>query len=150
MGKFDHSGLNLQSSPRFTVYFSPNAVIKLRKLAAIDIVFLGSKFIIAEFAGGVLLCIALGAFVLFKGHSLWQLALGLYLISLGLNYVPMLVYAVAITKGQSARAEIGDELLDKRRAMAKYRHQSLLLLAPLVVPILALAQSRGAAQSGHA
>jgi hypothetical protein len=124
-------------------------VINPRKLAAIDIVFLGSKFIIAEFAFGVLLCVALGTFVLFRGHSFWQLALGLYLISLGINYVPMLVYAVAITRGQSARAEMGDELNDKRRAMAKYRRQSILLLVPLLVPVLALTQERRKAQVTH-
>jgi hypothetical protein len=94
-------------------------VVNPRKLAAIDIVFLGSKLIIAEFAGGVLLCVALGMFVLFRGHSFWQFILGLYLISLGINYVPMLFYAVAITRGRSARAEMGDELRDQRQAMAR-------------------------------
>jgi membrane protein implicated in regulation of membrane protease activity len=113
-----------------------------RKLAAIDILYLGSKLIIAEFAAGVLLSLALGAFVLFRGHSFWQVVLGLYLISLGINYVPMLAYAVAITKEQSAPAELGDELQDKRGAMAKYRRQSVLLLVPLLVPLLALAQER--------
>jgi len=67
--------------------------------------------------------------------------LGLYLISLGINYVPMLAYAVAITRRQSAEA-LGEELMDKRRAMAKYRRQSLLLLVPLRAPILALAWGR--------
>jgi hypothetical protein len=113
-----------------------------RKLAAIDIVFLGSKLIIAEFAGGVLLCVALGAFVLYRGHSFWQLALGLYLISLGINYAPMLAFAVAITREHSARAELADELKDERGATAKYRRQSVLLLVPLLVPILALVQQR--------
>jgi hypothetical protein len=65
-------------------------MIDPRKLVAIDIVFLGSKFIIAEFAGGVLLCLVLGTFVLFREDSFRQLALGLYLISLGINYVLML------------------------------------------------------------
>lgn len=118
-----------------------------RKLAAIDIAFLGSKIIIAEFACGVFFCVALGAFVLFRGHSFWQVALGLYVISLGINYVPMLVYAIAIAKGKSARAEMGDELEDERRAMAKYRRQSVLLLVPLLVPILSLAHERRNAQS---
>jgi hypothetical protein len=118
----------------------PSCVINPRKLAAIDMVFLGPKLIIAEFAGGVLLCVALGTFVLFRGHSFWQLILALYLISLGINYVPMLVYAIAISRKQSARAEMGDELKDKGRAMAKYRRQSILLLVPLLVPILAIAQ----------
>jgi hypothetical protein len=113
-------------------------LINPRKLAAIDIVFLGSKFVIAEFAGGVVLCAALGTFVLFRAHSLKQLVLGLYLISLGINYLPMLVYALAITRADSARAEMGDELDNKRWAMTKYRRQSVLLLVPLLVPIVAL------------
>jgi len=111
-----------------------------RKLAAIDILFLGSNFIIIEFALGVLSSAALGTFVLFRGHSFIQLALGLYLISLGINYVPMLIYAVTISKGDSARAEMGNELDDKSRAMAKYRRQSILLLVPLLVPIIALVE----------
>lgn len=115
-----------------------------RKLAAIDIAFLGSRFIIAEFAAGVLLCAGLGMFVFLRRHgSFAQLLLGLYLISLGVNYVPMLIYAIAITRAKSARLELGEELEDKRSAMAKYRRQSVLLLVPLLVPIVALTQRPG-------
>lgn len=117
-------------------------MINPRKLAAIDIVLLGSKIIIAEFVSGVLLCVVLGSFVLLRGSSFWQLGLGLYLTSLGINYVPMLIYALAITRRDSARTELGDELNDKRRAMAKYRRQSVWLLVPLLVPILALGKER--------
>jgi hypothetical protein len=113
-------------------------VINRRELAAIDIAFLGSKFIIAEFAAGVLLCAALGAFTILSAGSLGQRALGLYLICLGIDYVPMLVYAIATTRGQSERAEIGEELSNSRRAMAKYRWQSIFLLQPLLVPVIAL------------
>jgi hypothetical protein len=81
-----------------------------------------------------------------RGGSYWQLALGLYLILLGINYVPMLAYAVAISKGQSAEAELSDELSDKRRAMAKYRRQSLFLLVPLAAPIAALRQGSSGAR----
>ena len=118
------------------------SILNPRKLAAIDILFLGSKFVIAEFAAGVFLCAALGTFVLFRRTSVAQLALGLYLISLGVNYVPMLIYAIGIASGQTARAELGGELEDTRRAMAKYRRQSVLLLVPFLVPIIALGQSR--------
>jgi hypothetical protein len=116
--------------------------INLRKLAAIDIAFLGSKVIIAEFAGGVLLCGVLGMFVLSQGGSFIQLVLGVYLVSLAINYVPMLIYAMSLARDNNARAELGQELNDKRRLMAKYRRQSLLLLVPLLVPILALSQRR--------
>lgn len=111
--------------------------IDLRKLVAIDIAFLGRKVIVAEFAGGVVLSTALGLFVLMRQHSFWQIVLGVYLICLGLNYVPMFAYAVAIPTREQAREAIADELADKGRAMSKYRRQSLLLLIPLLVPILA-------------
>ena len=114
-----------------------------RKLAAIDLAFLGPKLIISEFTLGVLLSIALGVFVLFRGHrSPAQIALGLYLISLGLNYIPMLVYAIAINKAKSARRELGNEHDNKSAAMKKYRRQSVWLLIPLIVPIVALTQTR--------
>ena len=71
---------------------------------------MGSGFIIAEFALGVLLSCVLGAFVILGGHSFWQATLGLYLISLGINYVPMLIYAIAIARDDSARAEMAGSL----------------------------------------
>ena len=114
-----------------------------RKLAAIDLALLGPKIIITEFAAGVLLSVALGVFVLVRRHgTLTQFALGVYLVSLGLNYIPMLIYAISINNATSARAELGSELEDKHAAMAKYRRQSLWLLVPLVVPLVALTQPR--------
>lgn len=113
-------------------------MIKLRKLAAIDIFFLGPAFIIAEYAVGVFFSAALGLIVMFRGHSFWQLALGLYFLCLGINYVPLFVYALSIGNKERAQSELSSELGDKRSAMAKYRRQSLLLLLPLVVPLLAL------------
>lgn len=47
------------------------------------------------------------------GPSFKQLALGWYLISLGINYVPMVAYAIVITRNGSAREELGDELEEK-------------------------------------
>ena len=121
-------------------------VLNPRKLAAIDIVFLGARLIIAEYAIGVLVAPALGVLTLLRSSSSWQLALGIYLILLGINYVPMLAYAVAISRGRTAQAELSDELADKRQAMAKYRRQSVFLLVPLVVPVIALRQGGWAAR----
>jgi hypothetical protein len=116
--------------------------VNLRKLAAIDIVFLGPKLVIAEFAGGVLICGVLGMFVLFQGGSFTQVVLGVYLMALAINYVPMLIYAISLTRDNRARMELGQELNDKSRLVVKYRRQSLSLLVPLLVPILALKQKR--------
>lgn len=113
-----------------------------RKLAAIDIVFLGYRLIFAEYAFGAFFSLALGIFVLIRGHSVWQVLLGAYLICLGINYVPMLTFTVSIGSKQNALAELGDELIERRKAMSKYRRLSLLLLVPLVVPVVVITRKR--------
>jgi hypothetical protein len=116
--------------------------LNLRKLAAIDIALLGYKLIFGEYAAGVLLSAGLGLFVVFRSHSFWQVVLGGYLICVGINYVPMLAYAVAIGSKERAQQEIAEELRDRRRAMSKYRRVSALLLVPLLAPALALRRER--------
>ena len=118
------------------------AAIQMRKLAAIDIVFLGPKFVIAEYALGVLLSIALGIFILARAHSIWPGVLGVYFLCLGLNYAPMLTHAIAIRTKHQATVEMRKELEETRRAMAKYRRVSLLLLIPFWVPFLEFMQKR--------
>ena len=114
-----------------------------RKLAAIDMALLGPVLILAEFAAGVVLSATLGALVLWRARSSSQIVLGLYFVALGINYVPLLLHAVNIRSRECARRELGTELDDKGRAMAKYRRQSLYLLIPLVTPIAALIEWRG-------
>jgi len=109
-------------------------MLDFRKLAAIDIVFLGYQIVFAEYVCGVVLPIVLGILSFVKGHSVT----GAYLISLGINYSPMLIYVVSIGNREKARAELGDELTQQRRALAKYRKLSVLLLMPLFVPLNAI------------
>jgi hypothetical protein len=116
-------------------------VISIRKLAAIDILFLGPKLILAELAIGVLGAAALGSFTLIRGHSKWQTVFRGYLLSLGVYYVPLFLNAVILARHRSSRQEVGDELADKVGAMRRYRRQTVLLLLPLVVPIAAVGTS---------
>ena len=113
-------------------------MIDFRKLAAVDIAFLGSRLILAEFSIGVFGLLALGLLTLLRSHSLGGIALASYILCLGLNYVPLLLYAISLVRLESARYEIAEEAADKRRMFPRYRRQSLLLLVPLAVPILAL------------
>lgn len=117
-------------------------MIDLRKLAAIDIAFLGPKFVFVEYVVGVFFSVGLACFVLFRSSSFWQMALGTYFICLGINYVPMLGWAIAISSRQNAQMELGSELADKRHAMTKYRRQSLVLLIPLLPVALMIARKR--------
>jgi hypothetical protein len=54
----------------------------------------------------------------------------------------MLAWAIAISSKQNAQRELGRELTEKRRAMAKYRRQSLVLLIPLLPLSLMATQKR--------
>ena len=114
----------------------------VRKLAAIDLHFLGTKLILAEFALGVIGPIFFGIWTLrvgnLRSHSWQTTAFGAYLFLLGINYLPLLLHAVGLVRDGSASAEIADDLEDKRTAFQKYRRYSLLLLLPLVVPVVAL------------
>ena len=103
------------------------------------LVFLGPRIILAEFSLGVFGSFALGVLTLLRSHSLRGIALGSYLLFIGINYVSLLLYAISLVRHNSAKDEIADELTEKRRMFRKYRRQSLLLLVPLAVPILALA-----------
>ena len=119
--------------------------INIRKLAALDIVFHGSRLIIAEFALGVTFCGALGIFNLFTffhnpSHPPFTAILGFFLSWLAVNYIPLLLYAISIVRGKSAAREVAFELEHKDIYARKYSLQSLLLAFPLVIPLLALSQ----------
>ena len=113
-------------------------MIDPRKLAAMDIATLGPTFIIGNFAGVAVVCLSLGTFILWGADSCQKLTVGFYFFSLGINYMFMLFYALEINNRESAHAAIGNELDKERGAMAQYRRQSMYLLLPLVVPIVAL------------
>jgi hypothetical protein len=61
---------------------------------------------------------------------------------LGINYAPLFLYAVRLQSHGSAHAEIADEADDKKKLFRKYRRQSLWVLVPFLVPVVALAQER--------
>ncbi|HEY0779823.1 MAG TPA: hypothetical protein VGD56_17790 [Gemmatirosa sp.] len=118
-------------------------MLDVRKLAAIDIALLGPRLILAEFGTGVVGALALGSFAAVRSQSTPGRLLAAYLVTLGVNYVPLLVYALALRAPGRAHAVIGAELAaDRRGAMRRYRRGSLLLLMPLVVPLLAVVQDR--------
>src|SRR5262245_25584660 len=117
-------------------------MLNVRKLAAIDLHFLGRTFILAEFALGVIGCGALGLITLRsglqRGHSTSLVVLEAYLLALGISYVPLLICAIKLVRSDSTQGEIADELLEPKAAMRKYRRQSLLILVPFAVVIAAV------------
>jgi hypothetical protein len=117
-----------------------SSVIQIRKLAAVDIAFLGARFILAEFILGAVGPVSLGLLTLVRSRSIGGTLFGAYVVSLGVNYVPLLWHAVSIARHGTAHEEIADEADDREQLLRRYRRQSLFLLLPLVVPIAALVQ----------
>src|SRR5215472_12349054 len=110
------SGQNQYSDDNDPNVAQHNTFINIRKLAALDIVFHGPKFILIEFALGVFGCAALGLFSVYYGllhgpvHSPLAIILGCYLLGVALNYVPLLLYAISIVRQKSAHQEAAYEL----------------------------------------
>jgi hypothetical protein len=122
---------------------SEDAIINVRKLVALDIVFHGPVFIIGEFALAVVGASALGLFSIFffLARGAYPILVGCYLLGMALNYVPLLLYAIAIVRRKSAREEVAFEVEHKGKYVRRYTLQSLLLLlVPLLVFFLALYQ----------
>ena len=94
---------------------------QVRKLAAIELIGLGPIIIIPEFALGVLGPFTIGLLMLRRGVSM----LGLYILLIGLNYVPLLIHAGDLWRSGTARQELGVELDDRARAYRKYRRQKM-------------------------
>ena len=122
-----------------------SAIINIRKLAALDMVFHSPKLILAEFALGVFGSVALGFVIAYPGFSdgrftFTQLLVIGYMLFIALNYAPLLLYAISIVRRRSAQEEVAFELAHKEHYARKYTGQSFLLLLPLVVPVLAIYQ----------
>jgi hypothetical protein len=73
-------------------------LIEVRKLAAVDMVWLGTRIVVAEYALGVVLPLALGLVSLVMGLSQqpdlanWQVVFGIWLVTIAANYVPLFLY----------------------------------------------------------
>jgi hypothetical protein len=79
-------------------------LIEVRKLAAVDMAWLGTRVVVAEFGLGILLPLALGLMSLGAGLSQWpdlfnwQAVFGIWLVAIAANYVPLFLYALAIAR----------------------------------------------------
>lgn len=113
-------------------------MLNTRKLAAVDLAFLGPRVILPEFFLGVVGPIALGIWTIAKFRSIGGILFGVYLFLIGVNYIPLLWHATRLVKRGTAHDEISSEDDDKRQMFRKYRQQSLLLLVPLIVPAVAV------------
>jgi len=111
-------------------------VIDVRRLVALDISLHGPRFIMIEFGVGTPAIIAFGLFVIHTG----QQVIGAYLLLTGINYVPLLTYAILIVRAGSAAREIEAGMAADRHYVRKYSTQQLMIFVPLLVLLLAVKQ----------
>jgi hypothetical protein len=111
-------------------------VINVRKLIALDISLHGPRFIMIEMSVGTPAIMAFGLFLGYTG----QLALGVYFLLTGINYIPLLAYAVVIVRAGTAAEEIKEGMSADRHYVRKYSTQQLMVFVPLAILLLAVEQ----------
>ncbi len=110
------------------------SIINIRKLAALDIVFHGQLPITIEFFLGVFLIAIIGLLVFYSGQTI----LGIYMMFLSLNYIPLLIYALLIDG--KARKEVKMEVSNLKRYGSKYNIQQFMIFIPLSIIVLSILQ----------
>lgn len=116
-------------------------MINIRKLAEVDLAWLGAKVIVTEYSLGVSLPFLLGLVLLRRSLSSanpfsWITLVGIWLVAIAINYVPLLTYAVLISRAGTAKTEGQSEIVHAKR----YGVQQAITLVPLLVVGLALWQ----------
>ena len=111
-------------------------IVNVRKLVSLDITLHGNRFILTEFGLGTPGIILLGLFVLATGQPI----LGAYLILTGINYIPLLVFAIATVRRGTAESDVQADLAANPHYVRKYSLQQFLIFFPLSMIVLALVQ----------
>ena len=116
-------------------------MIIIRKLAAVDMAWLGAKVIVTEYALGVVLPLILGLVSINAGLfsstlDVQKTALGIWLVAIAANYVPLFIYAILIAKAGTVKEEGQPEI---QRAK-KYGIQQIIILVPFFVVVLTIIQ----------
>jgi hypothetical protein len=121
--------------------------IDVRRLAAVDMhgargTTLRRRVIVAEFVLGAVLGTALGVAAAASASTIGWLGLGLGLWIAGacLNYVPLALHAISLSR--SARLEEELAGVDVRRELRYYTKAQLWIAVPLLFDVLAIAQLR--------
>jgi hypothetical protein len=128
-----HVGQQTSSGPSTTTP-SEGRLISVRKLVVLDMTLHGRRLILLEFGISAPGMIAAGLFIILRGY--WPL--GTYLLLLGVNYVPLLMYALALSRrpGEVAKQHGPGQV----RIVRKYGAQQTILLVPFAIPIMAILQ----------
>ncbi len=111
-------------------------LFNVRRLVALDMGLHGRRFILTEYSLGVPVPMIIGVSLVFQGFLIF----GAYIFTLGINYMPFLVYAVALRKTYGDAVDMQDP--GTRKLNRKYSVQQFLIFIPFFPLALALVQWR--------
>ena len=96
----------------------------------------GPRFILAEFGLGVAVLALFGLSLVLQGLLLF----GAYIFTLGINYIPFLIYAVPLRRSYGDVVDMRDP--GTRKLNRKYSIQQFLIFIPFFTLVLAFVQWR--------
>jgi hypothetical protein len=125
-------------------------MIDVRKLAALDMALHGRRLIVAELALGAIGGVVGGVWTIGQGIergdiSYSHVAFGIWLVGIGLNYVPLLLHALTLLRPGAVEEEGRPELPYVRR----YNVQQMIVFVPLLVVAAAAVQEVARRRSGR-
>jgi hypothetical protein len=118
--------------------------LNIGRLVELDLAFLGARVIVFEFAAGVAGCLLLGflslsyALRVHAGPWSWPVLLGLELIAVGVNYVPLLTEALRRRADAVGIAATKAALRDDPAEARSYGLRQAWILVPGAVLLFAL------------
>lgn len=117
------------------------SLVNVRRLAAIDMYGLSGStrrrwIILAEFLIGVIGMVGFGVWVWTNASEVTGRILGLWLVGAGLNYAPLAVYAVMLSRPGALEAELAGTKTDSE--LRRYGVLQLWILVPLSLIAFAL------------
>ena len=124
--------------------------IDVRRLAAVDMhgtkgTRMRARVIIGEFLFGAIAGPALGLSMLAGAPGvIWDLV-GLAMVGIGLNYVPLSAHALSLRRPEALEAEL--EGVDVVRELRRYTFIQLWVVVPLAFVVFDLSQRRAAADA---
>ncbi len=113
-------------------------MVDVRRLAAVDMhgaagTLLRRRIILAEFAFGALAGVGLGIWVLTAAAPL-----GIWAIGIGLNYLPLAIYAIRLSPAGALERELAG--IDVDAELRRYTVAQLWIFVPLLFAVLAALQ----------
>jgi hypothetical protein len=120
------------------------ALIDVRRLAAVDLygrrgAKLRRRLVLAEFVLAAIDAPLLGVTILLAASSARWILFGTYLIAIGLNYVPLALHAISLSRPGKLDAELAG--VDVGAELRRYAAKQFFLVIPLLVLILGAVQA---------